>query len=179
MNLLDLPQGYDDPVVALLGFHRRIERQLSALGQLPSHLEAHGSDAHSTAAAASILEFFSGALAIHHADEEALMPMLETRISDAVERDRVRDLRHRLESEHRDMDRTWRGLRRPLEGIAEGMHRSLPMDLVQYFRACQSTHISIEEAGLHLPAARCLRASDRAALERGMQARRTRKYRFQ
>ena len=178
MNLLDLPQGYDDPVAALLGFHRRIERQLSALGQLPSNLEAHGIDAHSTAAAAAILEFFSGALAIHHADEEELMPILETRTA-AAERGWVRDLRHRLESEHRDMDRTWRSLRRPLEGIAEGMHRNPPMDLVQYFRACQSTHISIEEAGLHVTAARCLRASDRAALERGMQARRTRKYRFQ
>jgi hypothetical protein len=71
------------------------------------------------------------------------------------------------------------GSERELEGIAEGMRRNLPADLVQYFRACQSTHISIEEAGLHVTAARCLRASDRAALERGMQARRTRKYRFQ
>jgi len=178
MNLLDLPQGYDDPVAALLGFHRRIERQLSTLVQLPSRLQARGVDSHSTADAASLLAFFSGALAIHHADEEELMPVLEMR-SAAGERERVRELRHRLEAEHRDMDRTWRGLRRPLEGIAEGMHRNLPMDLVQYFRACQSTHISIEEAGLHLPAARCLRAADRASLERGMQARRTRKYRFQ
>jgi hemerythrin-like domain-containing protein len=174
MNLLDLPHGLDDPVAALLGFHRRIERQLAALGQLPSHLEIHGVDARSTADAASILEFFSCALAIHHADEEELMPVLEMRISGA-ERDAVRDLRHRLESEHREMDRTWKGLRRPLEGIAEGMHRNLPIDLVQYFRACQSAHISLEEAGLHRTAARCLRAPDRAALERGMQARRTRK----
>jgi hypothetical protein len=178
MNLLDLPRGYDDPVAALIGFHRRIERQLAALEQLPSNLEARGIDAQSAAHAASILEFFSCALAIHHADEEELMPMLEMRAG-AAERERVRDLRHRLESEHRDMDRTWRGLRRPLEGIAEGMHRNLPLDLAQYFRACQSTHISIEEAGLHLAARGCLRASDRAALERGMQARRTRKYRFQ
>ena len=178
MNLLDMPRGGDDPVATLLGFHRRIERQLAALGQLPSHLEVRGVDAHSTADAASILEFFSCALAIHHADEEELMPVLENRIRGA-ERDAMRELRHRLEAEHREMDRTWRGLRRPLEAIAEGMHRNLPIDLVQYFRACQSTHISLEEAGLHHTAARCLRASDRSALERGMQARRTRKYRFQ
>jgi hemerythrin-like domain-containing protein len=178
MNLLDLPHGFDDPVAAMLGFHRRIERQLAALGQLPSHLDEHGIDARSTTDAASILEFFSCALATHHADEEELLPVLETRIHGA-ERDVVRELRHRLESEHREMDRTWKGLRRPLEGIAEGMHRNLPVDLVQYFRACQGAHISLEEVGLHRTAARCLRSSDRAALERGMQARRTRKYRFQ
>jgi hemerythrin-like domain-containing protein len=179
MNLLDLPPGLDDPVVALLGFHRRIERQLATLGQLPGYLEVRGIDAHATADAASILEFFSGPLAIHHADEEELLPMLEMRIANAAERDAVRELRHRLESEHRDMDRTWRSLRRPLEGIAEGMHRNLGVDLVQYFRACHSTHISLEEAGLHAAAAKRLLAPDRAALERGMQARRTRKYRFQ
>jgi hemerythrin-like domain-containing protein len=179
MNLLDLPVGFDDPIAALLGFHRRIERQLAILGQLPGNLEARGIDAHSTADAAAILDFFSGPLAIHHADEEALMPILEMRIASAAERDEARALRHRLESEHREMDRTWRGLRRPLEGIAEGMHRNLPADLVQYFRACQSTHISLEEAGLHRTATRCLLASDRAALERGMHARRMRKYRFQ
>jgi hemerythrin-like domain-containing protein len=179
MNLLDLPRGCHDPVATLLGFHRRIERQLAALGQLPGNLEARGIDAHSIADAVSILEFFAGPLAIHHADEEELMPMLEARIANAAERDAVRALRHRLEAEHRDMDRTWKSLRRPLEGIAVGMRRNLPVDLVQYFRACQSTHISLEEAGLHATAARCLLGSDRAALERGMQARRTRQYRFQ
>ena len=179
MNLQDLPPGFDDPVDALLGFHRRIERQLAALGKMPCELELNGVDAHATAAAASILEFFSNTLAVHHADEEELLPLLQMRVANPMERESLRELRHRLETEHREMDRTWRGLRRPLEAIAEGMHRNLPCDLVQYFRASHSTHISLEEAGLHVVAARRLLPGDRAALGRGMAARRTRKYRFQ
>jgi hemerythrin-like domain-containing protein len=176
MNLLDLAPGLDDPVDALLGFHRRIERQLAALGRLPSDLEMHGVDARSSATAASILDFFSHSLVVHHADEEALLPMLEMRATQA-ERARIQDLRHRLEGEHRDMERTWRGLRRPLEGLAEGMHRRLPADLVAYFRAIHSMHISAEESNLHLSAALNLLPADRAALGRGMVARRTRRFR--
>jgi hemerythrin-like domain-containing protein len=178
MNPHDLPPGFDDPVEALLGFHRRIERALAALGKLPCDLEVNGMDAQSTAAAASIIDFFSSALAIHHADEDELLPMLELRTAQSPQRDAIRELRHRLEVEHREMDRTWRTLRRPLESIAEGMHRVLPQDLVQYFRASHATHISLEEAGLHATAARCLLPADRATLGRGMVARRTRRYRF-
>jgi hemerythrin-like domain-containing protein len=177
MNLHDLPPGFDDPVDALLGFHRRIERQLAALGNLACHLEVHGADAESTASAASIVDFFTSAVVVHHADEEELLPMLEMRIVNPRERAEIQDLRQRLEAEHREMDRTWRGLRRPLEALAEGMHRNLPVDLVQYFRASQATHISLEEARLHLTASRRLLPGDRAALGRGMVARRTRRYR--
>ncbi len=130
MNPHDLPPGFDDPVEALLGFHRRIERALAALGKLPCDLEVNGMDAQSTAAAASIIDFFSSALAIHHADEDELLPMLELRTAHSPQRDAIRELRQRLEVEHREMDRTWRSLRRPLESIAEGMHRVLPQDLV-------------------------------------------------
>ncbi|MGZ5104831.1 MAG: hemerythrin domain-containing protein [Usitatibacter sp.] len=179
MNLLDLPPGFDDPVASLLGFHRRIEQQLGALVQLAYALDADHADAHCAATAASALQFFAGAIAIHHADEEELLALLEMRSPHVSKRDGVRELRERLESEHREMDRTWRGLRRPLECVAEGLHRKLPADLVQYFRACQLTHISLEEAGLRFAASGRLLASDRASLDRGMQARRTRSYRFQ
>jgi hypothetical protein len=179
MNLLDLPPGFDDPVASLLGFHRRIEQQLNALAQLEYALDANDANAHCAATAASSLQFFTGATAIHHADEEELLALLEMRSAHASRRAGVRDLRERLASEHREMDRTWRGLRRPLECVAEGLHRRLPGDLVQYFRACQLTHISLEEAGLRFAATDRLLASDRAALDRGMQARRTRRYRFQ
>jgi hemerythrin-like domain-containing protein len=126
-----------------------------------------------------LVAFFSDALEIHHADEEELLPMLEMRTIAAPERDSMRELRHRLEVEHREMARTWKSLRRPLEGLAEGVHRKLPVDLVHYFRVLHATHISMEEAGLHAVAARRLVASDRAALGRGMVARRTRRHRFQ
>ncbi len=178
MRIHDLPPGFDDPVEALLGFHRRIERQLAALLRLPDSIEARGMDAEVSAAAGTAIDFFSNSLALHHADEEDLMPMLETRLAADVERDSVHSLRTRLQVEHREMDRVWRALRRPLEGIAEGINRGLPGDLLQYYRALHATHISIEEGGIHLRAVRCLTSSDRAALGRGMVARRTRKHRF-
>jgi hypothetical protein len=179
MNLHDLPPGFDDPVEALLGFHRRIERQLAAIGHLPTHLEVRGMDAEASAAAATLVAFFSEAIETHHADEEELLPMLEMRTREARERDEMRALRQRLEAEHREMARTWKPLRRPLEGLAEGVHRKLPADLIHYFRVLHATHISVEEAGLHALAARRLLPADRAALGRGMVARRTRRHRFQ
>ena len=178
MRLHDLPPGFDDPVEALLGFHRRIERNLATLGRIAFHLEARGVDAEGSAMAASVLDFFTGALVLHHADEEDLLPMLEMRLATNGQGDSMREMRVRLEAEHREMDRTWRTLRRPLEGIAEGINRGVPVDLLQYYRALQATHISIEESGIHLAAARCLLPADRAALGRGMVARRTRKLRF-
>lgn len=177
MRLQDLPPGFDDPVEALLGFHRRIERQLAALGRIPIHLESHGVDAECSALAATALDFFTSAIDLHHADEEDLLPLLEARLA-GEPRDEVRALRVRVETEHREMDRTWRALGRPLEGLAEGIKRGLPVDLLQYYRSLQSLHIGIEEAGIHRVAARCLLPADRAALGRGMVARRTRKHRF-
>jgi hemerythrin-like domain-containing protein len=177
MRLHDLPPGFDEPVEALLGFHRRIERQLAALCRIPEYLESRGVDAECSAMAAAALEFFTGAIAVHHADEEDLLPLLEMRLTDG-ERDDIRVLRARLEGEHREMDRTWRALGRPLEAVAEGLNRGLPVDLMQYYRSILSLHISVEEAGIHRVAARCLLPADRAALGRGMVARRTRKLRF-
>ncbi|HEX3061433.1 MAG TPA: hemerythrin domain-containing protein [Usitatibacter sp.] len=175
MRLDDLPPGFDEPVDALLGFHRRIERQLAALGRLPGHLEARGADAESSAAAGSALEFFTGSIALHHADEEDLLPLIDKRLGGGARRDALRDLRRKVVGEHREMDRAWKSLRRPLEGIAEGMSRTLPTDLMQYFRFLHAGHIALEESSFHLEAARALTAADRAALGRGMVARRMRR----
>jgi hemerythrin-like domain-containing protein len=177
MRLHDLPPGFDDPVDALLGFHRRIERQLAALSRIPAHLDSRGVDAECSAMAAGALDFFTSALSLHHCDEEDLLPLLEMRLANE-ERDDIRALRARLEGEHREMDRTWRALGRPLEALSEGLNRVLPVDLLQYYRSLQSMHIAIEEAAIHRAAVRCLLPADRAALGRGMVARRTRKRRF-
>jgi hemerythrin-like domain-containing protein len=174
MNLHDPTATADDPLEMFFGFHRRIERQLAMLCRLPAHLEVHGVDAAATSAAASLLQFFTQALPLHHADEERdLLPMIELRMPERGDRSELRDLRQRLESDHRDMDATWRRLRRPLEGVAEGLHRGLPVDLAAYFRAIHSLHISTEECGLHALATRTLAASDHEVIARRMQARRT------
>jgi hypothetical protein len=174
MNLFDTPVAIDHAVETLLGFHRRIERQLAALCRLPVHLEVHGVDAAASASAASIVSFFDEALPLHHADEQHdLLPLIERRLDDPAERYAFRDLRLRLEMDHRDMEATWRRLRRPLEAIGEGIHRRLPEGPLHYFRAIHAVHISTEEAGVHMLALRRLHAEDHAALARRMLARRT------
>jgi hemerythrin-like domain-containing protein len=177
MNLNDLPRTYDDPVEALLGFHRRIERSLAALAQLPCTLEATGPDAATTAAAAGLVDFFSRSLQTHHADEAELLRLLEPRARGSS-RDWVEELRGRVDAEHHEMDRAWRALLRPLRAIAEGVSRGLPLDLVHYFRTIHSAHIAFEESALHLEAVRRLSPVERSALARGMAARRTRAHRL-
>lgn len=173
MNLHDLPAGIDDPVEFLLSFHRRVERQLAALGRLPGHLEAHGIGAETMSIAASVLDCFGPAIALHHAEEERdLLPLIERRVA-VSQLSAFRDVRRRLEVDHREMERAWRELRRPLEAIGEGMLRRLPVGDIQYFRAITATHISIEEGTLHALALRHLQADDRNALFRRMQARRS------
>jgi hypothetical protein len=179
MNLHDLPVAFDDPVEGMLGFHRRIERQLATLGNLPCWIEIAGVDAACMASAASVLDFFSRAIELHHADEEDLLRVLRPRARAGQDADRVADLADHIAADHRDMERTWRGVRRPLLAITEGVNRNLPVDLIEYFRASHAAHIAFEEARLHLAAARCLQAQDRAAVGRSMAARRTRSFRFQ
>ena len=172
MNLTDLPSNRDDPVESMLGFHRRMERQLAALGRLPAHIEASGTSAEAMSIAASVLHCFGPAVLLHHEDEERdLIALLQRRLA-ASETAALDDLRRRLEADHREIDRSWRELRRPLQAISEGMMRRLPVNEIQYFRAITSTHISIEEGTLHALAMRHLRPEDRQALGRRMQARR-------
>ncbi len=165
MNLLDLPAALDDPIDALLVFHRHIERHLATLGRLSAAIEADGHGAHTIGAAAAILAFFSEAVPTHHAQEERyLLPLLGSRLVDASERERFEDLRTGLEADHGQMNAAWRYLRRPLEGLAEGVKRELPDDLVSYFRALFAIHIPAEEAGLHRLAHRVLQRRDRSLL---------------
>jgi hemerythrin-like domain-containing protein len=173
MNLTDLPASLDDPVESMLGFHRRLERELAALGRLPGHIEAYGIGAEAMAIAASVLHCLGAAGALHHHDEERdLLPLIERRLR-ASQLDEFRDLQRRLDCDHREMDRTWRELRRPLEAIGEGVARRLPAGDIQYFRALCATHISMEEASLHALALRHLLPRDREVLARRMGARRS------
>ena len=172
MNMQDAAGMLDDPLDALLAFHRRIERQLAALCRLPVHLEVQGLDAEAVAAAHDAIVFFDHSLPLHHRIEEAeLLPLLGARLA-GRERDDFRDMRQRLEADHRDMDATWRRLRNPLEALGEGAVRRVPQEATAYFRTIHSMHISMEEAVVHMLAARRLQAEDRASLARRMTRRR-------
>ncbi len=171
--LFDTPAGFDEPLEMLLGCHRRIEKQLETLRRLRAHVQANGVDADATAAAQAVLNYFVKAAANHHADEEKdVFPLLERRISAPEENARFRELRTRLEGEHRTLEAAWAKVRRPLEGIAEGLTRSLPEADVEALAQAYTRHIAAEEAALRSLMERWLAQDDLRALGQSMAARR-------
>lgn len=172
--LFDAPAGFDDPLEMLLGCHRRIEKQLETLKRLCTHLQERGVDAEASTAAQAVLRYFQSAAPNHHQDEELdLFPLLQARIADASEQERFRTLRERLATEHRGFEGAWSRLRKPLEGIGEGLMRTLPAQEVEEFAAAYARHILAEESDLPQWFERWLDEADRRTLGRSMAARRT------
>ena len=172
-TLFETPAGFDDPLGMLLGCHRRIEKKLATLTNLAAHLAAKGIDAQASVAAEALLRYFNVAAAHHHADEEDdLFPMLARRIGDPAERERFAQLDARLRSEHREMEDLWARLRRPLEGIAEGLTRTLPPADVQAFVAAYERHIKMEETMVQPAIERWLTENDLKQLGHAMAERR-------
>src|SRR4051812_14588073 len=148
-HLFEAPAGFDEPLEMLLGCHRRIEKQLETLKRLRTYLESHAVDAEASLAAQNVLRYFTSAATNHHADEEQdLFPLLEARIDDGGEKARFAAFRARLGNDHRVVEEAWSRLRRPLEGIAEGLPRSLPAAEVQAFVEAYANHILTEETTL-------------------------------
>jgi len=171
--LFDTPAGFDEPLEMLTGCHRRIERQLETLKRLRAHVEARGIDAEATTAAQSILKYFGEAASNHLDDEEKdLFPMIEGRINDAGESLRFRAFRESLEADHRKLESAWARLRKPLEGISDGLTRALPADDVHAFAEAYAHHIAAEEKTLKEFMDRWLDDGDRQMLGRAMAARR-------
>ncbi len=70
------------------------------------------------------------------------------------------------------MERLWARLRKPLEGIAEGLSRNLPEADIEAFIALYGRHIETEEKLVAPLAGRWLTHADREALGRAMASRR-------
>lgn len=173
LSLFETPAGFDDPLGMLLGCHRRIEKKIGTLKALCAHLSAKGIDAEASTAAQAVLRYFNVAAAHHHADEEEnLFPLLENRITDTSERERFAKLNAQLRQEHREIERVWARLRKPLEGIAEGFMRCLPQTDVHAFATLYAHHIHVEESVFRSLTERWLRAADLRALGRAMAERR-------
>jgi pyridoxamine 5'-phosphate oxidase len=173
VSLFETPAGFDDPLGMLLGCHRRIEKKLATLKGLCAHLARESVDAQASAAAQAVLRYFQSAAPFHHDDEEKdLFPMLEKRIADDGERARFLELREKLVQEHREMERVWSRLRKPLEGIADGLPRALPETDVQSFLSIYARHIKAEEAMVEALVQRWLAPADLETLGRAMASRR-------
>ena len=172
-SLFDTPAGYDDPLGMLLGCHRRIEKKIGTLKALCAHLLAKGTDAEASTAAQAVLRYFDVAASHHHADEEEdLFPMLARRITDPGERDRFKRLDAELRAEHREIERIWARVRKPLEGVAEGLHRTIAETEVRAFSTLYARHIQAEEAVFRSLTERWLAPADLVALGRAMAERR-------
>ncbi len=173
MNLFDTPAGFDDPVAMWMGCHRRIEKQLRTLSKLSAHVADKGVDAEASQAAQAILRYFEKSAPHHHEDEDRdLFPLLDRRITDAAERARFRELVARLQEEHERMAACWARLRKPLQGIAEGLPKTLDPADVAAFGAIYETHIPAEDGAIPALAKRYLTDADRESLGRSMAARR-------
>ena len=172
-SLFDAAVGFDDPLEMLLACHRRIERHLKTLGHLHEHLVKYGVDAEASLAAQAILRYFTRAAESHHEDEEKdLFPLLEQRIPAGPEKARFNALRDRLERDHEHVRELWARFRKPLEGIADGLPRTLNAADVSAFIGAYTAHIMAEESALQDLFERWIDESDRAALGRSMRVRR-------
>lgn len=139
---------------AMLGFHRRVERQLAALAALPTDLALRGPGPESSSRAAAVIACFDLECTRRHAQEERdLWPLLERCIEDGSARSHFRAVRRQLAEQHRDIERAWRTVRRPLQAVSEGLRRQLDQDAIWSLRMLFSTHIHAEEATLHRVAA--------------------------
>lgn len=172
--LFDTPAGFDEPLEMLLGCHRRIEKQLETLQRLRAHLEAKGIDAEASTAAQSVLRYFEKAAVHHHDDEEKdLLPLLERRIAEPAAAQAFRAFRAGIEADHRELALAWARVRKPLEGIAEGLMRNLAQADVEALVEAYGRHIRCEEAAMTSLIPRWLTPEDLAALGRSMAARRS------
>jgi hemerythrin-like domain-containing protein len=173
-HLLETLAGFDDPLEMLFACHRRIEKQLETLKRLRAHIETNGVDAEASVAAQAVLRYFQKAAVNHHEDEEQdLFPLLEQRIGDPGEKARFGHFRARLLEDHRNLEAAWHRLKRPLEGIAEGLTRTLPAAEVQAYVDAYTHHILAEEQALQEFCTRWLAEADLRELGRSMAARRT------
>jgi hemerythrin-like domain-containing protein len=165
--------GYDDPIGMLLGCHRRIEKKLATLKSLVAHVAAKGVDAEASVAAQGVLHYFDVAASHHHEDEERdLLPMLELRVADPADRAKLEATTERIRGDHEEMARAWARLRKPLEGLAEGLLRQVTDLEVQALIALYERHIEVEETVIAPLAQRWLGEGDLLALGRAMAARR-------
>jgi len=172
-SLFDAAVGFDDPLEMLLACHRRIERHLKTLERLHDHLLKYGVDAEASLAAQAILRYFTKAAELHHEDEEKdVFPLLQQRIPSGQDKANFHVLRERLQTEHGRVAELWTRLRKPLDGIADGLQRTLSASDVNEFVNAYRLHIAFEEDTLGPLVVKWLDDSDRGALGRSMQARR-------
>lgn len=163
--------SFEQPFEMLQACHERVERMLSLLDRIQSHVHENGPDEQARQAARDVMRYFDLAAPHHHRDEELhVFPPVLAR----GEADRVAIVQ-RLLKEHRQMETGWIRARAVLAALAEGrIDRLEPAQqaALQDFASLYAGHLAAEEQ-LAYPAAQALLApADLEAMGAEMMARR-------
>ncbi len=174
MNQPNKPGGPDfsQPIAALKHCHDRIRKELLALENLPAYLAQHGADLEAQQSAAAIVRYFEQVAPLHHADEEEdLIPLLQASARDA-DAALLKLMVPALLDEHREMARTWAGLLRQLQQVADGISAALDLSEVKHFSLLYATHMDTEETHIATMAKRLLDPARMHLLGNAMRVRR-------
>lgn len=164
--------GFEVPLEMLEACHGRVQQQCELLQRLLVHVRDHGADAQALDAAQRIQRYFDTAARDHHADEEQdLFPALLEAMagSDAV---CIRNMMRRVQTEHRELERKWLGLREALRALEAGDAAPLQESLVRDFIAAYAAHIDYEQAEVLPMAERLLDDEQLQRIGRAMRERR-------
>jgi len=144
--------GFEQPFEMLYACHDRVRRSLALLERLIEHIDTHGHDASSRAAATDVLRYFELAAPQHHEDEERHVFPLLMDDGEASLRAAVQALQH----DHQRMDALWHELRVALSHWSRAQSAGAIDDqtrhLADEFVAIYAGHLQREE-GLVFPAA--------------------------
>ena len=134
--------GFDEPFAMLAACHERVQRMVDLLERLAQHLATRGCDEQARDAARDVMRYFDGAAPAHHEDEERhVLPLLRAAGDDAFAA--------QLEQEHRELQRRWAEVRRPLVDVEAGLWNPAGLaDLSAWhrFAALYRAHAAAEEA---------------------------------
>lgn len=131
--------------------HQGILAQLESFRGLPDLLDPAG---RARRIAAGTIEFFHGAVAEHHADEEReLFPAVLASARKGSEREMVQVIVDRLTAEHRQIEAMWKRMEPALKDVAKGKDSDLDTSAVQRLVDTYVGHARYEEQ-MFLPLAK-------------------------
>jgi pyridoxamine 5'-phosphate oxidase len=171
-SLFSTAPGFDQPLAVLKHCHDKIRKQLSTLQNLLDYLPQHGATPEAKQAAGAVLQYFSKAAHLHHADEEEnLMPMLQACATD-LDAALLERLVPEILDQHRQMDRAWDAIKIQLDAIVDGTAGTLSSSTIEQFVRAYLAHMTKEETHLATMAMRLFSPEQMAQLGAAMLARR-------